>query len=62
MMEKIGYMCKTDFEEELGNNIKGNMIYPSIEVLKKKKSCASECGIVKVIITVKEIIEEGVIL
>ena len=61
-MGKIGYMCKTDFDEELENNIKGNTIYPSIEALKKNKSCASECGIVKVVVTVEEVIEEGVIL
>ena len=44
----IGYMCKTDFEYELGCAAGGNRIFPSITDLKKHKSCWETCGIVKV--------------
>lgn len=44
----IGYMCTTDYECELGLNLHGNKIYPSVESLKEHKSCWEECGIVEV--------------
>ncbi|MTH96538.1 hypothetical protein [Roseibium sp. RKSG952] len=43
-----GYMCKTDFDCELGRAKGGNPVYPSIEDLKESRSCWNECGIVKV--------------
>ena len=45
---RIGYMCKTDFDHELGQAAGGTVIYPSINDLKRSRRCADECGIVKV--------------
>lgn len=57
--KKIGYMDKTDFDHELGNALGGNEIYRSIEDLKRHKRCATECGIVKVEVTLLEVVQES---
>lgn len=44
----IGYMCTIDYECELGNAAGGNVVYPSIEDLKKNHHCWEQCGIVEV--------------
>lgn len=43
-----GFMCKIDFEDELGAACGGNKIFPSVEDLKANKRCAESCGIVEV--------------
>ncbi len=55
----IGYMDKIDFECEVGLADGGNVVYPSIENLKKNKKCVSQCGIVKVEVKLIEVVEEG---
>jgi len=55
---RYGYMCKVDFDWELGCAMGGNDIYPSIKDLKENRKCVSECGIVKVKITLEEVIQE----
>lgn len=55
----VGYMCKTDFDHELGNARNGNIVYPTIESLKEHRSCTAECGIVSVIVTLEEVIQKG---
>ena len=42
------YMCKIDFDYELGNAAGGNTVYPSLKDLKKNHKCWKECGIVQV--------------
>ena len=54
----IGFMDKVDFDEELGNAIDGNKIFPSIDALKKFKPCVRSCGIVKVEVRLKEVISD----
>lgn len=54
-----GYMCKVDFDHELGAALGGNTIYPSIEDLVKNKSCVDQCGIVRVRIELDEILQES---
>ncbi len=44
----IGYMCAIDFECELGAAAGGNIIYPSIDDLKRCHKCWENCGIVEV--------------
>lgn len=44
----IGYMDKTDWECELGAASGGNVVYPSVEDLKRHAGCHESCGIVKV--------------
>lgn len=55
----IGYMCKTDFECEMGGALGGNTIYPDIDDLKRHASCVAECGIVKVKTFAVEVIQES---
>jgi hypothetical protein len=45
---RIGYMCKIDFDHELGNAIGGNRVYASVADLLRHHSPGTECGIVKV--------------
>ena len=51
---RIGYACKTDFDWE--NSCE---VYDSVEVLKRKRPCVEECGIVKVEMKLLEIVEDG---
>lgn len=59
METKYGYMCKVDFDFELGEVSSGNLIFPSVEDLKKNMKCVSSCGIVKVKVELEEVIKEG---
>lgn len=44
-----GFMDGTDWDCELGANIEGNLVYPSIRSAETNRSeCIEECGIVKV--------------
>lgn len=43
-----GFMCLTDFECEVGAASGGSLVCPSIEDLKRRRSCADSCGIVEV--------------
>ena len=58
-MEKFGYMCKVDFDWEIGGAIGGNTVYPSVEDLKDNRTCWEECGIVKVKIELEEVVLES---
>ena len=42
------FMCKTDFDHELGNASNGVEVFPSVESISKRKPCIKECGIVHV--------------
>lgn len=57
LSEIIGYMCKTDFDYELGNASGGNRVFPSIEDAKEYLKCWHGCGIVSVSVTLVEVIE-----
>jgi hypothetical protein len=50
---KRGYMCKTDYECELGIASGGCKIFASVGDLKNNKSCWEDCGIVEVEISCK---------
>lgn len=55
----IGYMCRTDWECELGAACRGNVVYPSIFDLKQNRTCYAGCGIVEVAVTLRRIVEPG---
>ena len=55
----VGYMCLTDFECELGMASGGNTVHPSIEDLKKRRTCVSSCGIVEVKVSFSRMVEIG---
>lgn len=52
-----GYMCKTDFDFELGIASDGIEVYSSIEDLKEWRPCVEGCGIVKVEVRLVEVIQ-----
>lgn len=53
-----GYMCKTDFDYELGNASGGNVIYPSLENLQNHRRCWKTCGVVRVSVKFEEVVIE----
>ena len=55
---RYGYMCKVDYDFELGEALGGNVIYPSVANLKHHKACTKECGIVRVRISLDKVIQE----
>lgn len=56
---RTGYMCRVDFEFELGAALGGNVIFPDIEDLRAHRKCVDECGIVEVEVRLKKLIEPG---
>lgn len=54
---KYGYMCKTDWDWELGEAPGGVEIYIDIDDLRKHRSCVDSCGIVKVKVQLEEIVQ-----
>ena len=54
------YMCKTDFECELGAaDPAGVKVYPSLSGIKKWSKCVAECGIVEVEVTLKRVVQKA---
>lgn len=45
---KRGFMCKIDFDHEIGAAMGGNKVYPSEKDLRREHSMAGQCGIVEV--------------
>jgi hypothetical protein len=58
-MENELYMCRTDFEYELGCAAGGNKVYANIDDLKSSRPCVSSCGIVAVKVELVRIVEPG---
>lgn len=55
----VGYMCLTDFRCELGKNMRGNTIYPTVEdCIKDRGGCTDECGIIEVEVKALRIVQE----
>lgn len=57
---RYGYMCKTDFDHELGYASDGSKIFSSVKSLKKNMPSVSECGIIKVKIVQEKIVQKSV--
>ena len=55
----VGFMCKTDWEFEIGQACGGNRIYPSVEDMKECCKCWTGCGIVQVRVVFEAIITQG---
>jgi hypothetical protein len=56
---KYGYMCRTDWNWELGEARGGTEVYASVEDCKRSRKCVENCGIVKVKIDLVEVVEPG---
>jgi len=61
-MTKYGYVCRTDFVHEFGEDGGSMPVYPSLEELKKHRKCIAVCGWVKVRLEMEEEVlgDEGV--
>lgn len=53
---RIGYMCATDFDFEVGEAPGGIQIYRSKEDALAHRSCIRSCGLVKVKIMLEKVI------
>ena len=63
------YMDKVDFEYHFGDrgengeriraDAKGVKVFPSVESLKKNKSCVEECGVVQVELVMRKVVQES---
>ena len=53
-----GYMCKIDWDHELGNAMDGNRVYATLEDLIREHDCWESCGIVRVKVTLSEVLVE----
>jgi hypothetical protein len=51
-------MDKVEFDYELGNARGGNRIFASVHDLMVTKPCVKECGIVRVSVSLKEVISQ----
>lgn len=51
-----GYMCKVDYEDELGY-ANSNIVYASEAAVRQRK-CVEQCGIVKVGVTLLGVVQE----
>lgn len=54
-----GYMCKIDWDHELGHAMGGNTIYPCIKDLRRCHPMCDECGIVEVEVKLSKVIDHG---
>lgn len=54
-----GYMCKVDWDYELGAAVGGNTIFPSVADLVSNKKCTQECGVVEVEVRLKSVLQES---
>lgn len=56
-----GYMCKVDYDFELGKVSDGVKVYPTVSCLKENSGCGfnGECGIVEVEVKLKRIVNKG---
>jgi hypothetical protein len=54
---KFGYMCKTEYDWEVGEALGASRIYCSVDDLKNNRKCVENCGIVKVKIEMVEIVQ-----
>jgi hypothetical protein len=53
-----GFMDQVDYDEHLGNDIKGAKVFPSIEALQEAKPCTKHCGIVEVQVSFVRVVQE----
>ena len=56
--DRFGYICKIDWDWELGEALGGSKIYPNIDDLKENHLCWKDCGIVKVKVSFEEVIDD----
>lgn len=55
----VGYMCRIDWDHELGIAIDGNRVYPSLAALKERHTMWEKCGVVEVAVTLQRVVVKG---
>ena len=58
-MSAIGYMCKTDFDCELGEASGYCRVYTRLSELRAECKCAAQCGIVEVRVELINVVQES---
>lgn len=58
-IERTGFMCKVDFEHEVGVAKGAHIIASSVEELKKRRRCVDRCGIVEVEVKLVRVVQES---
>jgi len=53
------FMCQTDYDWHLYDDIDGTTLYPSEKSLRQNRTCVDECGIVAVKVVFSRIVAEG---
>ncbi|MES3028511.1 MAG: hypothetical protein V4820_11735 [Pseudomonadota bacterium] len=53
-----GFMCKTDWDHEIGYASDGNKVYPSEAAIRRERKCLPECGIVEVEVTIIRVVQD----
>lgn len=62
MAVKTYYMCKTDYDHELGAASDGVRVYPSIKALNEHETCTQDgngCGVVAVSVELVKVEKES---
>jgi len=57
--ECMAYICKTDWDHHIPDDPNGIEIYFSEADLRKNRLCVDECGLVKLKITLEEVLIKG---
>jgi hypothetical protein len=55
--ETTGFMCKTDFEEDVRGAHDGARVYPSEATLRESRKCVDECGVVEVRLSLVRVLQ-----
>jgi len=58
-MSAIGYMCKADFDCELGDAPGYCRVYTSLSELRAGRECVAQCGIVEVRVELINVVQES---
>lgn len=55
---RTGFMCKVDFDHELGEALGGNRVFPDEADCEKDRGCIDTCGMVEVEVRLKRVVRE----
>lgn len=55
---RTGFMCKVDFDHELGNALGGNRVFADEADCEKDRECVDTCGMVEVEVRLKRVVKE----
>lgn len=53
------YICKTDYEYHIPDDIQGITVYFSEKSIREERKCVKSCGIVKMKLTFESVVQKG---